>query len=257
MDKIESHKIIILGTNSSSTKILYNSLKNDYSVIKVIVEKKENPFLFLKRRIKKIGFLRVFDQFIFMLVANKILSYTSRKRRSEILKLYNLSINPIEENKIIPVYSVNDKSTIDIINSISPNLIILSGTRILSKLFLSSVSCQVLNIHAGITPYYRGVHGAYWAYLNKQSELAGVTLHRVDNGIDTGKIISQKSILVEENDDFNTYPFLQLQCGIELLKVYLSKPSDGPIIESSNKSKLWYHPGFFKYFYHRLVHGIK
>lgn len=91
------------------------------------------------------------------------------------------------------------------------------------------------------------VHGAYWAYLNKQSNLAGVTLHRVDKGVDTGKVLGHKIIQVQYNDNFSTYPLLQLNSGIELLKEYLSGSIKLDLVKSDNRSSLWYHPGFSIY----------
>ena len=42
-------KIILLGSNSISTNILYNSLKSDFNIQKVIIEEKESKFLFFKK----------------------------------------------------------------------------------------------------------------------------------------------------------------------------------------------------------------
>ena len=87
--------------------------------------------------------------------------------------------------------------------------------------------------------------------------MAGVTLHRVDKGIDTGQILGQKIIQIQSNDNFSTYPLLQLNSGIELLKKYLSKSGRLDLVKSYNKSNLWYHPGFFQYIYYRYFHGVK
>ncbi len=257
MSKNNNFKIILLGSNSSSTNILYNSLKSKYNIQKVIIEEKESKLLFFKRRLKKIGYIKLLDQLIFISTFSKILSYFSKKRYSEILKINNLSNFPVDSFKKVFVVSVNELSTIDLINSFNPDIILLSGTRILSSKFINSINCQIINIHAGITPYYRGVHGAYWAYLNKQSNLAGVTLHRVDKGIDTGKVLGHKIIQVQYNDNFSTYPLLQLNSGIELLKEYLSESNNLDLVKSDNRSSLWYHPGFFQYLYYRFIHGVK
>ena len=51
---------------------------------------------------------------------------------------------------------------------------------------LEAVPAVFLNTLAGITPSYRGVHGAYWALVQRQPDACGVTVHLVDAGIDTG-----------------------------------------------------------------------
>ena len=56
---------------------------------------------------------------------------------------------------------------------------------------LGSLGCPVVNVHAGITPRYRGVHGGYWALAERHPEWVGTTVHLVDPGIDTGAILAQ------------------------------------------------------------------
>jgi folate-dependent phosphoribosylglycinamide formyltransferase PurN len=59
----------------------------------------------------------------------------------------------------------------------------------------SSINSKFVNIHVGITPKYRGVHGTYWALVNNDVENSGVTVHFVDEGIDTGNIINQAIVV--------------------------------------------------------------
>ena len=66
---------------------------------------------------------------------------------------------------------------------------------------------------AGITPLYRGVHGAYWALAEGRRDLCGVTVHRVDAGIDTGEVLAQVLIDPTPQDNFVTYPWLQVAEG--------------------------------------------
>lgn len=255
-------KILLLATSSRSTNIFYHSVNDNYQINKVIIENKENKILFIKRRIKKIGFLKVLDQLLFSLIVYKILSYFSKKRYNNLIKKNNLIEKSIDVKKITNVNSINSTSSIELIKNYSPDIILLSGTRILSKELLESTSALILNIHAGITPYFRGVHGAYWAIFNNNKNLAGVTLHRVDSGIDTGKVIDQRVIKISSNDNFSTYPILQLFLGLDILKDFLNfycyNINYNPLILKSDlKSKLWYHPGMIQYLYNRFVNGIK
>lgn len=255
-------KIIILATEGESTTILYNSLKDIYSINNVIIEKSVKPFIFLKNRYKKVGLIKFIDQILFLFFLNKILTIISKERKFSILHEKKLSNNTIDEKKITRISSANSIESINLINQLAPNIVIVNGTRILSKKLLSSTNAIFINIHAGITPSYRGVHGAYWAYTNKQSELAGVTLHYVDSGVDTGKIIGQAIIKIEDSDNFTTYPLIQLSEGIVLLKKFLDNIIKCQKIETvdfkqETISKQWYHPGFFEYIYNRFFNNVK
>lgn len=254
-------KIILLASEGTSTTILYNAISKDFDISDVVIEKPVSKVKFLKYRYKKIGFIRLFDQLLFVILINIILSKVSSKRKLEIIDQNNLDVTPIVRNKLNHVKSANLNSSIELIKELNPDIIIVSGTRILSKKLLGSTDAHIVNIHAGITPNYRGVHGAYWAYVNKEPNLAGVTLHFVDNGVDTGKVINQALISVKKNDNFVTYPLLQLSEGITLLKAFLNhilySSSLNKNILGKDESNQWYHPGFFEYFYYRIFRGVK
>ena len=63
---------------------------------------------------------------------------------------------------------------------------------------LESAGCPVVNMHAGITLRYRGVHGGYWALAEQHPDWVGTTVHLVDPGIDTGGILAQTTFDVSE-----------------------------------------------------------
>jgi folate-dependent phosphoribosylglycinamide formyltransferase PurN len=110
----------------------------------------------------------------------------------------------------------------------------VNGTRIISKEVLNCVDAVFINMHAGITPKYRGAHGAYWALYNKDRENAGVTIHLVDEGIDTGNIIYQSVVPITEKDNFATYPTLQTCVGVEYEVKAINDIANGKLKTISN-----------------------
>ena len=132
--------------------------------------------------------------------------------------------------------------------------IIISQKNIIEK-----INATLLNMHAGITPKYRGVHGGYWALVNQDIEHCGVTVYLVDPGIDTGGIISQKQIIITKKDNYATYPLLQLIKGLECIEEAITQIENGKLIIQKNglDSKLYYHPTVIEYFYNRIFNNIK
>lgn len=252
-------RLVMLAGKGTSTDILYNSLKDEYEIEALILENRVPRKEFLKKRIKKLGLWKVSGQVLFQLSIAKYLNASSGKRKKEIFKQYNLDDSPPLLDKIIYLDSVNGPECISLLKKINPELIIVNGTRIISKKVLDAVPVKFINIHAGITPKYRNVHGAYWAIVNNDSDNCGVTVHLIDPGIDTGNIIYQKMIKVTEKDNFATYPFLQLAEGIILLKKALSDIFSGNFffVENKLESKIWHHPTLWQYIYHRVVHNKK
>ncbi len=72
--------------------------------------------------------------------------------------------------------------------------IVLAGfMRILSPLFVRAYKNRIINIHPADTRLFQGVGGYQWAFQNKLPETK-ITVHFVDEGVDTGPIIAQKTV---------------------------------------------------------------
>jgi methionyl-tRNA formyltransferase len=256
---MSKYRLIMFARQGPSTNILYNSLKNEYDIEAIIIEKPVSTKEFLKKRIKRLGFERVLGQVLFQVSIARFLNIASLKRKKEILEKYGLQDTPLPTEKVINVQSINSAECISLLKKINPELVIVNGTRIISKEVLNSTGVKFVNIHAGITPKYRNVHGAYWAIVNNDISNCGVTVHLVDPGIDTGKIIYQQKIAITAKDNFSTYPILQLAEGIICLKNALNDIFGNNLVFKENKleSKVWYHPTLWQYIYYRLVHKKK
>ena len=89
---------------------------------------------------------------------------------------------------------------IEILKSEGVDTVVLAGfMRIVKPKLLSAFPNRVLNIHPALLPAFPGVHSWKQA-LDYGCKVAGVTVHFVDAGTDSGPIIVQKAVKVEEND---------------------------------------------------------
>lgn len=256
---MKDETIVILAAPCQFTDIIYNSLKDEFRIKKVILENPVSKFEFLKKRAKKIGLSKVFGQVLFRLLIVPCLHMLSRSRISEIKREFKLEDTRIDSSNVVNVSSVNADKTLDILRQMKPSLIIVNGTRIISNKILNGVPARFVNMHTGITPLYRGVHGAYWALVENNRKACGVTVHFVDQGIDTGDIVEQGAIEVTKEDSFVTYPLLQLAKGIPLLKKAI-KDIFGNQVEIKfppvHTSRVWSHPTLFEYIWHRIRYGV-
>ncbi|CAN0470166.1 unnamed protein product, partial [Phaeothamnion confervicola] len=155
-------RIVLVALECETAEVLYHSLAQQFHISSVIFEKKENRFTFLRRRWRRQGFRAVVGQVLFQLIIPTLLKPFSQKRIEEIRKNNNLTGGPIPEQLIVRVDSVNHPKTSGILREARPDAIVLHGTRIVSKATLEAVKCPWINIHAGVTPQYRGSHGGYW-----------------------------------------------------------------------------------------------
>ena len=79
----------------------------------------------------------------------------------------------------------------------------LSFNQIIKKRLINLFDYGFINVHAGKLPEFRGRNILNWALINDVSEI-GVTCHYIDEGIDTGGIITQSTFPVSDDDDYNT-----------------------------------------------------
>jgi len=251
--------VVMLAGPGSSTTVLYNAVRAHLPIGRVIVEERVDRRSFLRARVKRLGPLRVAGQLLFQLAVLPVLRRQASARRRELMSKLGLDATPIPERDVARVRSANSRETIDLLASLRPSVVIVNGTRVLRREVLAaSPGAVFLNMHAGITPRYRGVHGGYWALVSKDREGCGVTVHLVDPGIDTGPIVAQAMISPTPVDNFTTYPLLQLGAGIPLLIDAAQGALEHRLAshKPAGSSHLWTHPTLFGYLAHRIRHGI-
>lgn len=251
-------KLVVLATDCDSTWLIVNALKNEWPSLIVALETPVSRRMLLRNRAKKQGWVKVFGQLVFMCYL-PMLKLCSRKRISNLITDASLSL---KKNECIPTanfISVNSKECKEWLANLSPDVVVVNGTRILSAETLNSCSSVWLNTHCGITPAYRGVHGAYWALAEDDASNAGVTIHLVDRGIDTGDIVYQKIIEFDRKDNFVIYPIRQYIEAIPLL-IEAIRDSGRQKLKTYRRndllSSVWYHPTFWKYLFIKMRRGV-
>ena len=117
------------------------------------------------------------------------------------------------------------------------DLIISFGYRhILSKDVIESVNCPILNLHIAYLPYNRGAHPNFWAFYDKTP--SGVTIHLVNEGIDTGPIIYQRYITFNNNEKTFNDTYMRLKNELEVLfEINISEILEGKWTSKAQSSR--------------------
>lgn len=115
-------------------------------------------------------------------------------------KLFNNSVSKIIRKhnikKITLNESINSKNSIDLIKRQEPDLLIsIAGNEIFKNTLINLAPKGCLNLHSALLPKYRGLMPCFWVLKNKE-EYTGVSVFYVDEGIDSGDIIVQKKIKI-------------------------------------------------------------
>lgn len=250
--------VVMLAGAGDSSWMVANLLKDRIPLEAIIVEQGLSQWNIAKRRALRFGWRRVLGQILFYAYA-KVLQLLSSRRIRQLIAENGLVAEPPGDVRIIHVESANDPRTIGILRSLAPKVVVVNGTQILSKDLLDSVDAVFINMHAGITPKYRGVHGGYWALANGDEKNAGVTVHFVDTGIDTGKVLYQAPITPQASDNFCTYPLLQLIAGVPILlqAVLDALAGQARALAPDLPSRLYSHPTIWEYVRLRITRGVR
>jgi len=251
-------RIALLAGEGWSTNAMYNGLREEFEIVAVIVERRPSAMKMLRYRARTLGWVETFGQFCFILYS-RLLARAASMRIAVLMLRHGLSDAPIPAIAITHVDSANHKRVASLLKKLAPQAVVVNGTRILSKKLLATVDAPFINTHMGITPAYRGVHGGYWALASDDREHCGVTVHLVDEGVDTGGVLYQARIEAEEGDSFATYPVLQLAAALPLMKAALNDVAEGSMVPRAGEgpSKQWYHPTLWGYWRTRLSRRVK
>jgi phosphoribosylglycinamide formyltransferase-1 len=97
-----------------------------------------------------------------------------------------------------------DRAVIDALEAAGVDLVVLAGyMKLVGPEFVDAFSGRIMNIHPALLPSFPGEQAVKDA-LDHGVKVSGVTVHFVDKGLDTGPIIAQEAVPVEEGDDVET-----------------------------------------------------
>ncbi len=115
---------------------------------------------------------------------------------------------------------INNFETEQKIKKFNPDILIVFGTSIVKKNVFSIPRLGTLNIHPGINPKYKGA-GSFWAMKNKDFDNYGFTIHLVDEGIDTGDVVSSIKLPFEKKHKIlpEMYAKFTIEATKELINV--------------------------------------
>jgi len=100
--------------------------------------------------------------------------------------------------------NINSEEFIAIVKKYNCDLFVsMSFNQIFKTEIINLPRYKTINCHAGKLPFYKGRNILNWALINDEKEF-GITVHYVDEGIDTGDIILQRSYEISDKDDYKT-----------------------------------------------------
>ncbi len=126
----------------------------------------------------------------------------------------------ISEQHHIAVFQpekVKHPGFVDLLQNLSPDLVVVAAFgQILPPEILEGVPMGCINVHPSLLPRYRGAAPINWALIRGETK-TGVTIMRMDEGLDTGDILTQEEAIIEPDETFGMLHNRLAKMGAELL----------------------------------------
>ena len=137
--------------------------------------------------------------------------------------------------------SINSEESLSVLRSLDADLFIsITGNQIFKKPLLDIPRLGTLNLHTALLPKYRGLMPSFWVLKNREKQ-TGVSVFFVDEGIDSGPILVQKKINIENISQWELIrmtKFLGMEAIIEGIELIQS--GDYDLIPNNEKESTYY-----------------
>jgi len=169
-----------------------------------------------RREIRRVGWFRFLDVLAFRAYARLRLAGPDAAWKDEAVRRlrerYPADLNTVPR---LVVSSPNSEEARAFITSVRPDVAIARCKVILKQEVFEIPRVGTFVMHPGICPEYRNAHGCFWALVNRDLDRVGMTLLRVDAGIDTGPVYLHGGCDIDEVRESHT--MIQYRAVIENL----------------------------------------
>ncbi len=204
----------------------------------------------VKREIKRIGILRFLDVLAFRLYYRLKLAETDAAVERRTLEKLEARFPPHHAPELITA-SPNSPESQKFISDAAPDIMIARCKTLLAERIFSIPRTGTFVMHPGVCPEYRNAHGCFWALSRRDLDRVGMTLLRIDKGVDTGPVFGYFSYPYDERTE--SHIVIQDRVVLENLDALRQKLEEiyrgeaVPISTAGRESAAWGQPWLTRY----------
>lgn len=219
-------KIVVLTNDGSlyGRRLLTALSVAGIQVTTVVIKQSPTYYFRLFRMVRReIGYMGTVAQFVQRLLARRWENNYLQRNQPESLRAYSDMCEMVVET-----HGTNTESTIQSLNRLRPDILILGQTGIVRNSILTVPRIGTLNAHPGMLPMYRGLDCYKWALFEGRPDCVGASVHWVDEGVDTGPVISSKRVDIRGFANFREVEFELYKECINMLCFVLKGMENAP-----------------------------
>ncbi|UEG50558.1 hypothetical protein LK994_03620 [Ferruginibacter lapsinanis] len=217
-------KIVLWIGDGANHKALANKINVAFPIDGIIVE--------TKKRSHKLTLTKLFDK-----ITEKLFLPAIARSWWGMQQYYSNKFPVYPPAKLLQVENINDQTAYDLTQEITPDLIIVSGTRLVKEKMLSfKPTIGILNLHTGLSPYIKGgPNCTNWCIATKQFHLIGNTVMWIDQGIDTGNIVTTECTRFDGKESLLEIHIKVMEHAHDLYTRAIKKVAEGKRTEVDQK----------------------
>jgi methionyl-tRNA formyltransferase len=178
---------------------------SDLAAVVVIREPAGRMRRRVRREVQRVGAVRFLDVLAFRLFQRIALAARDRGAERALLDMVTRRYPELPPTvRIVETDSPNSPAIESLLREIAPTFMIARCKTILRKAIFMAPEKGTFVMHPGICPEYRNAHGCFWALANRDLGRVGMTLLRVDAGVDTGAVFGYFSYDFDERRESHT-----------------------------------------------------
>ena len=206
----------------------------------------------VRREVKRVGVLRLFDVLAFRAFHRLVLRPRDRDWENELASSLAAQFPPLDPAlPVLETESANNDEVVEFIRALEPDIVVARCRTILQPKVFSIPKQGTFVMHPGVAPEYRNAHGCFWALANRDLDKVGMTLIRIDEGVDTGPVYGYFSYDYDEASE--SHSRIQKRVVFENLGALrrklleIERGAAEPIDVSGRTSRAWGQPWLTKY----------
>jgi folate-dependent phosphoribosylglycinamide formyltransferase PurN len=210
-----------------------------------------------RREISRVGALRFLDVLAFRLYHKLALEHRDREWESRTLTGLEGLYSPLtEQTKVFHAQNPNTSAVQSFIRKLRPDLIVARCKHLLKREVFEIPPLGTFVMHPGVCPEYRNAHGCFWALACNDLENVGMTLLKIDAGVDTGPVYGDfRTEFDEQNESHIVIQHRMVFDNLEALEDRFREIAAGearPFSTEGRASRTWGQPWLTEYLRWRI-----
>lgn len=224
---------------------------SDLAGILMLRENKQRLRRRIRREVKRVGAARFLDVLAFRLHYKLFQAQRDQKWEEAKLEELRRAYPQPPDAPVLLTNSPNSAEAEAFIKEAAPDIMIARCKTLLKEQIFSIPAKGTFVMHPGVCPEYRNAHGCFWALARGDGERVGMTLLRVDKGVDTGPVYGYYSYGFDElNESHNVIQHRVVLENLPALERKLVEIADGqaqPLSTNGRTSGTWGQPWLTSY----------